>query len=52
MAGQGVTVYLIILIAISTLGSLQFGFHLVRVVCPLLFNASHSPLALHVSNNR
>lgn len=50
MAGQGVTAYLVILIAISTLGSLQFGFHLVRFVVPLLPNASHSPLASHVSS--
>ncbi|KAH6604470.1 glucose transporter-3 [Trichoderma cornu-damae] len=34
MAGQGVTAYLIILIAISTLGSLQFGFHLAELNAP------------------
>ncbi|KAL7814346.1 general substrate transporter [Trichoderma gracile] len=34
MAGQGVTPYLIILIAISTLGSLQFGFHLAELNAP------------------
>ncbi|TFB06571.1 putative metabolite transport protein [Trichoderma ghanense] len=34
MAGQGVTPYLITLIAISTLGSLQFGFHLAELNAP------------------
>lgn len=51
MAGQGlrqylndVSPYLILLIAVSTLGSLQFGYHLVRV-SPTLAPDPWSPLA-------
>ena len=44
--GQDVSAYLLLIIAISTLGPLQFGFHLVRLMSP---NLTTSALYLGLS---